>query len=53
MELFIQTKDWDEYMNSNGYWSFRQTRNGPKRKSFLRKFVDILAQRLQTIGFFK
>lgn len=49
MELSIPAKDWELFTTNNQYFSFRNDR-GKQRKTFLRKFVDVLAKRLQVIG---
>lgn len=49
MELAIPAEDWHHFMTSPGYISTRNARE-KHRKTFLRKFVDNLAKRLQNIG---
>ena len=54
MELTIPADDWQKFMTTPDYIGTQYSRGKyhRQRKTFLRKFVDNLANRLQNIGIF-
>ena len=49
ISLSIPVKDWDEFVTSPSFVSVQ----GRRRKTFLKKFSDILAKKLQELGIYQ